>query len=75
MQNNRFGEYLVNHDIIRIGQLVEALQLQVEYDINENRHVLLGEILVYDMGLLGEEEMEKYLRDWEEEFDRANSQS
>jgi len=56
----RFGTTAVEMGFIIPDQLVEAMRIQIEYDITEARHKLIGECLV-DLGYMEQSEVEKVL--------------
>jgi len=53
----RFGVIAVKKGYINEDNLFEALKLQVEEDLNNEEHRLIGTIL-YDLGMMGEKEIE-----------------
>lgn len=64
----RFGEYLVMNDKIRIGDLVEALKIQVEKQFQtNNEYKKLGEILTQDMKVLDNNEIEALFEQYKKE--------
>lgn len=67
----RFGVIAVKKGYITEEVLYEALKIQVGEDINKEEHRLTGTIL-YDLGLMGEKEIEdvvnELLKEQEENF-------
>lgn len=57
----RFGTTAVEMGFIIPDQLVEAMRLQIEYDITETKHKLIGEYLV-ELGYMEQSEVEKVLK-------------
>ncbi len=53
----RFGVIAVKKGYINEDNLFEALTLQVEENLNDEEHRLIGTIL-FDLGMMGEKEIE-----------------
>jgi hypothetical protein len=58
----RFGKIAVEKGYITEDNLFEAIGLQVEEDLNDIEHRLLGTIL-FDMGVMSEEEIKEVLKE------------
>ena len=56
----RFGTMSVKMGLITKKQLVEALSIQVDDEIEERGHRLIGTIL-FDLGYIGHREIDKVL--------------
>ena len=56
----RFGTIAVEKEFITVGQLMDALEIQVREDLSGIKHRLIGEIL-YDLGFLTLDQIEQVL--------------
>ena len=56
----RFGTTAVEMGFIIQDQLIEAMRMQIEYDLTETRHKLIGEYLV-ELGYMEQSEVDKVL--------------
>ena len=59
--NKRFGVTAVQAGFIIEDQLIEAMRMQVELDIKDENHKLIGEILV-DMGYMEISDVDEVLK-------------
>ena len=57
----RFGMIAVGRGFITLEQLLEAMKIQIEEDMQESSHRLIGEILL-DMGFLNGKQVIEVLK-------------
>jgi len=58
----RFGMIAIEMGFIIPDQLIEAMRIQIEYDISESKHKLIGEYLV-ELGYMEQFEVEIVLKE------------
>ncbi len=59
---NRFGTIAVEKGFINTEELMEALSIQANENVEEGKHRLIGQILL-DMGLLTESQIDEVIDD------------